>query len=461
MVGLALVVVALGGYMLVRGSHASAVVPSASTPCHTGIAPVAIKHVVVVMEENEGYGSVIGNTTSAPYINSLAGTCGLATNYHNTDHPSAPNYIELTSGQIAGGTSGKAYSNDCNYSGCPQSQNNIFNELDNAGMSWKDYAESMPSNCSIAGTTLYAMRHAPAAYYTNIHNTTCPKYDVPLSNSTNGGPTITAGALYNDVVNGTLPNLAFISPNLCDDGHSTVSGVCGSNKVANLDKWLKSWVPFILNGKNYASGDTEVMVLFDEGEGADKTNPEPCWNSAHSNTSSYPSCWTTAVFVGPNTPALQSSINFNHYNVLDALTTIFGLAPLTSTAYSTGYPTPASIISTFNFNAQPSTQTPTPTPSTVSTAIVSPANNATVSGTVTIKVATTGTITRSVVAWDGNVIRDATTQGAVGWGTQWNSTKAPNGLHTISDTVYDASGNTATASVTVNVNNPVASVTGP
>lgn len=39
---------------------------------------------------------------SAPYINSLARTYGLATNYFATAHPSLPNDIALTSGSTQG-----------------------------------------------------------------------------------------------------------------------------------------------------------------------------------------------------------------------------------------------------------------------------------------------------------------------------------------------------------------------
>ncbi len=48
--------------------------------------------------ENHSFGDIIGNTAQAPYLNSLAAECGLATNYHNISHPSLPNYIAATSG---------------------------------------------------------------------------------------------------------------------------------------------------------------------------------------------------------------------------------------------------------------------------------------------------------------------------------------------------------------------------
>src|ERR1700761_6179525 len=55
--------------------------------------------VVVVVLENHSYSSVIGNA-SMPYLNSLASTYGLSTQYYANAHPSIGNYFMLTTGQI-------------------------------------------------------------------------------------------------------------------------------------------------------------------------------------------------------------------------------------------------------------------------------------------------------------------------------------------------------------------------
>ncbi len=307
-----------------------------------------IKHVIVIMEENESANAVIGSA-KAPYLNGLANSCGLAANYHNTDHPSTPNYVELTSGTARG----KAYSVDCAYWGCPQSQENIFDELTTAGETWKGYAESMPVNCDAGNTKLYAARHNPPQFYSDLHvkgSTSCSVRDVPLvsASSTTGGPTVTTGNFTSDVNNNTLPNLTWIAPNLCDDGHSVSLGpsYCTTNRIKNLDTWLAAWVPFILNSPEYASGNTELMILFDEGTGADKTMPEACWDQTHGDASLYPSCSAAAVFVGPNTPALASSTWFNHYDTLNAIASILGVPPFAGDA-TTGFPTGDDLRATF------------------------------------------------------------------------------------------------------------------
>jgi hypothetical protein len=61
-------------------------------------------HIVIVVEENHAYSSIIGST-AAPYINSLAAQGASFTASHGVTHPSQPNYIDLFSGSNQGVTS--------------------------------------------------------------------------------------------------------------------------------------------------------------------------------------------------------------------------------------------------------------------------------------------------------------------------------------------------------------------
>ena len=60
-------------------------------------------HVVVVMEENKSYKSVIG-AKAAPYINSLAAGGASFGSFFSITHPSQPNYLALFSGSTHGVT---------------------------------------------------------------------------------------------------------------------------------------------------------------------------------------------------------------------------------------------------------------------------------------------------------------------------------------------------------------------
>jgi phospholipase C len=54
----------------------------------TTIGVPAFGHVFLLMEENHSYSSVIGSSSSMPYLNSLAAQYGLATHYFANTHPS-------------------------------------------------------------------------------------------------------------------------------------------------------------------------------------------------------------------------------------------------------------------------------------------------------------------------------------------------------------------------------------
>ena len=46
--------------------------------------------------DNHSYGQITGSP-EAPYLNTLAGQAGLATNFRAEAHPSLPNHIAMTS----------------------------------------------------------------------------------------------------------------------------------------------------------------------------------------------------------------------------------------------------------------------------------------------------------------------------------------------------------------------------
>ena len=61
-----------------QAALASGTSPSASHPCGTQSKPGTYKHVIWIWMENHSLGDIIGSS-SAPYLNSLASECGLAT----------------------------------------------------------------------------------------------------------------------------------------------------------------------------------------------------------------------------------------------------------------------------------------------------------------------------------------------------------------------------------------------
>ena len=76
--------------------------------------------------ENHSSSAIIGSS-QAPYFNTLAKECGLATNYHNITHPRLPNYIAATSGLSYSAL--RNFLPDCSpKAGCNTPANSIFGQ---------------------------------------------------------------------------------------------------------------------------------------------------------------------------------------------------------------------------------------------------------------------------------------------------------------------------------------------
>jgi len=263
--------------------------PTASTPCGVTTTPPTWRHVVWILMENKSYSEIIGSS-SAPYLNSVARECGLATNYTAVAHPSLPNYIALTSGSTQGIT------DDAGPASHPLSVPSIFSQL--GANNWRALDESMPVNCDTADASPYAVRHNPAVYYTNIASQ-CALQDVPL---------------------GTAPDLSaaftFITPNLCDDMHDC--------SVSTGDTWLSHELPLILGSAPYLSGNTAVFITWDEDD-----------TSAGNHVATLVISPSTAV-------GATSSTAFDHYSLLRSTEAMLGLPPLANAA------TAADLRSAFN-----------------------------------------------------------------------------------------------------------------
>ena len=261
---------------------AAPVAKTTSGPCGTlPLSSTNYTHVIWVWMENHSYNTIIGSS-SAPYMNSLAQECGLATNYHNIGHPSLPNYVGATAG--LGLRNLKQFKNDCDPSShCSTSMPSIFGQ----GESWKAYEESMPSNCFPTNSGEYAVRHNPPPYFNTLSG--CATFDVPYSQ------------LGTDLADNTLPAFSFVTPNLIDDMHD--------GTIQQGDTWLADNLPAIFSSSEYQSGSTVVFVTWDEGEGG--TSKDCAQNTTDVG------CQVATLVVSPSTvPGTTSGLLFNHYSML-------------------------------------------------------------------------------------------------------------------------------------------------
>lgn len=172
-------------------------------------------HVVIVMEENKDYSSVVGDTSAWPNLNNLIRKGALPTHYYADSHPSIGNYFMLTTGETL-------TTND--YSSKIWNVDNIARRLLDSGKSFKIYAEGISRGYLGGDTGLYVRDHNPFAMLSDIADSRSVAYDHLFP--------FTQFAI--DVADGSLPEFSFIIPDIDDDSHS------GSPQRA--DYWLQTKV---------------------------------------------------------------------------------------------------------------------------------------------------------------------------------------------------------------------------
>jgi acid phosphatase len=212
-------------------------------PISGGGGPVPpMGHVIVVVEENSDYSSVIGNS-SMPYLNGLAQQYALATKYYAVTHPSIGNYFMMTVGKII--TNNDSYSTVV-------SDDNIIRRLIAAGKTWKSYAEDLPSAGYTGGDVGdYARKHNVIALLSDVVNDATQRDNlVPFSQ------------FATDLASGNLPDYSFVVPNLCNDAHSC--------SLATADQWLQTNIAPLVNNAVFQR-DGLLVITFDEA-GSDDTN---------------------------------------------------------------------------------------------------------------------------------------------------------------------------------------------
>jgi len=332
----------------------------ALAPADASVLP-PISQVFVIVLENQGADTTFGAGSPASYLNRTLRPAGeFLPNYYGITHLSLGNYIAMVSGQASNpvtqadcpiylnlvpgtiGADGQASGVGCVY---PSSVKTIADQLSASGLSWKGYMEDMgnsstaPATCrhpalnssdstqSARAGDQYATRHNPFVYFHSIiDSTTCDQNDVPLDR------------LPNDLAAAsTTPSLAFITPNLCNDGHDSPCKDGSAGGLAAADAFLQKWIPRIQNAPGYRDGGL-IIVTFDE---------------ADSGTSGDASACCHAPFPFPNTPnpggtivgpgggrtgsvllsqyVQPGSVNmtpYNHFALLRSIEDLFGLSHL-------------------------------------------------------------------------------------------------------------------------------------
>jgi hypothetical protein len=270
-------------------------------------------HVFLVIEENEGFGQIIGNSY-APILNALANDYGLATNYTGVADPSEPNYVAMLGGDFFGIASDDPYW----FPGHTVKADNLMSQLERAGKSWRGYFQGMPypgyrgycypdkCNGIPDADTQYVAKHNGIVNFANLQAPT------ELQNM------VSVEQLPKDLMNGTIPDFSYIVPNECHDSHGAPPWCVDSNNfgtvqqnwlIAEMDSYAGSLVNRIISSALWQTGNNAIVITFDEGGAA---------------TSKI----VTIVITSHGPRGLRDNTSYNHYSLLDSLQQTFGLSCL-------------------------------------------------------------------------------------------------------------------------------------
>ena len=258
----------------------------------------AFDHVFIVMMENTTYSQVIGDTTDAPFINSLATSGTLLANYYGVYHPSDENYLAIAGGSTA--VSGAVY-----FPNIHITSRNIGDELEAAKKTWKAYEQGMgtPCNTNTNYDSYYEPDDAPFINYTDIASnpTRCAAH---LFDTTQLTTDLKSAA--------TTPNFSWIAADDYYDGEASGNGTPTSLQVQ--DSWLKQTLQPIMASPAWTNQRSLLLLTWDESSGATTSN--------HIAT----------ILVGSQglvRAGATGYLNYNHYSSGRTIENALGLAPLT------------------------------------------------------------------------------------------------------------------------------------
>jgi phosphatidylinositol-3-phosphatase len=345
--------------------------------------PPAIKHVWVIMLENENFNYTFGKSGKkyAPFLaKTLPSKGALLTQYYGIGHDSLDNYTAAISGQNSNyqlgqdcGTfwpfdqfGGENFDKWTKYrqlsgEGCvfPKYVKTLPQQLQSHHKSWRAYMQDMGNiphrdgtvktkngpacgHPKLGGTDFtdstgpkndsYATRHDPFMYFESIigNKKLCDSHVLSLR------------PLKKDLKKvSTTPDYSFISPNTCTDGHDWPKCQDGSpGRLPRVNAFLKTWVTKIMASPAYRKNG---MILIATDESGSDENATACCGEVSSlgyDDPSHPNMNEPGLYGpgGGNVGAIVLSPfvkggtvtaePYNHFSQLKSIEDIFGLGHL-------------------------------------------------------------------------------------------------------------------------------------
>ena len=217
-------------------------------------------HVFVIIGENTDYQHL--TATNAPYLmTNVRPSSAWFTDYYAATHWSQANYVALTSGQFT-----PCEQQDRGYA-CRDDVDNLFHQLDGAGLSWKVWLEAGTAKCDTGSggsctsndpcplTGFYTTGNPPIDF-TDIPYAECLANDVPAGTAEDGMAT------FNDALkSGSVGDFNLVIPNGCDDGEANCKPL--NSRYTQFDQFLATEIPLIERSPAFGK-DGVIVVTYDE-----------------------------------------------------------------------------------------------------------------------------------------------------------------------------------------------------
>ena len=331
-------------------------------------AAAAPKHLILIMMENHGTDTLLGNKDDAPFINELITQPGVryATQYYGVTHPSLPNYLALVAGDDMGihddcragadvkckpeefvpdadetAEAGRLLTEDEEKKAADTAHlfpgKTLIDQLEETKVSWKVYMQGLPADRKTVEywpldadgkvvAKLYAQKHNPFVYFANF-----------ISDPARMARMLPDDSFAADL-EGSLAGFTWISPDQCHDMHGVApksamligapdcaypkSGL--DHSVIRLgDDYLRKTVSAIRAAPVWRD-DTVVVIVWDEDDyaaaGGLKGSPVGR-NGVVLGGGRAP----LIVVTSKDTPARKIDAPYNHYNLLGTIEATYGL----------------------------------------------------------------------------------------------------------------------------------------
>jgi acid phosphatase len=253
------------------------------------------RHVYIVAEENRSYEHIVGSP-DMPYLNGLLSKGALATQFYSNEHGSLENYFWVTAGQ---------YITHNNSTTLTFNVDNVERHLLSNGLTFKSYAQSLPyAGFTGLGSGAYVKRHAPLIYFTDMAGSSL----IHNHESTT--------VMTSDIANHSLPNFAFITPDLNHDIHNCAAlAPC----LQTADAWLKENLGPLLASEPFQPGGDGLLIIW--ADEADLGTDNRCSATVLTGCGGR----IVVAMIGPQVkPGFKSTKTYHHPSVLRTMLEALG-----------------------------------------------------------------------------------------------------------------------------------------